>query len=129
MQVLMVVDDIDGRTAADERITLGWNGKAYALDLTTAHAEELHKLIDPWIEAATAIDLDSFERSGRKSVKQRPARTHAQRMTAKRLRAWALTQPEYADRINPAGQFPQDAIDGWNKTHPKDIYERHVGND
>jgi Lsr2 len=129
MQVLMVVDDVDGRSPADEQVTLGLNGKSFALDLTTAHADELRAVIAPWIARATAIDAAQFEASGHKPVRPRQVRTHSQRMTARRLRAWAMEQREYRDQINPAGQFPQEVINAWNKAHPEDIYERHISSD
>lgn len=46
VQVLLV-DDLDGGEA-DETVTFALDGKTYEIDLTTANAEKLRGLLDPY---------------------------------------------------------------------------------
>ncbi|MEU6103280.1 Lsr2 family protein [Streptomyces sp. NPDC048219] len=48
VQVLLV-DDLDGGEA-DETVTFALDGKTYEIDLTTANADKLRGLLDPYVK-------------------------------------------------------------------------------
>jgi hypothetical protein len=48
---IQFIDDIDG-TPADETIRFGIGGANYEVDLSAAHAQQLRKAVQPFIEAA-----------------------------------------------------------------------------
>lgn len=48
VQVLLV-DDLDGGEA-DETVTFALDGKTYEIDLTTANADKLRGLLDPYLK-------------------------------------------------------------------------------
>jgi hypothetical protein len=48
---IQFIDDIDG-TPADETIRFGIGGANYEVDLSAAHAQQLRKAVQPFIEAS-----------------------------------------------------------------------------
>lgn len=73
----VVSDDLDWkesghktRTPADHTRYLGWEGKWYRLDMTTAHTMELEKFLDVYVEAGNHVDAPAKARTPRKRTMQ-----------------------------------------------------------
>jgi len=69
VQVLLV-DDIDGGEA-DETVTFALDGKTYEIDLTTANADKLRGLLEPYVKGG--------RRTGGRAAGGRPARAPGSR--------------------------------------------------
>ena len=67
---ILVYDDVDlaegTKTPADITISLGYHGNWYELDLTREHSDELHALLQPYIQAGRKPDFPLRETSRRK---------------------------------------------------------------
>ncbi|GGU30455.1 histone-like nucleoid-structuring protein Lsr2 [Streptomyces lavendofoliae] len=97
VQVLLV-DDLDGGEA-DETVTFALDGKTYEIDLTTANADKLRGLLEPYTK--------SGRRTGGRSAAGRGkgrAAAGGSPDTAK-IRAWAK---ENGYNVNDRGRVPAD---------------------
>ncbi|KQX45658.1 MULTISPECIES: Lsr2 family protein [unclassified Streptomyces] len=95
VQVLLV-DDLDG-VEADETVTFALDGKTYEIDLTTANAEKLRGLLEPY----TTSGRRTGGRTAGARGKGRAVATGSQD-TAK-IRAWAK---ENGYDVNDRGRVP-----------------------
>lgn len=95
VQVLLV-DDLDGGEA-DETVTFALDGKTYEIDLTTANADKLRGLLDPYVKGGRRT-------GGRASGGRGKARAAAggSQDTAQ-IRAWAK---ENGYEVNDRGRVP-----------------------
>ncbi|MEU6974409.1 MULTISPECIES: Lsr2 family protein [unclassified Streptomyces] len=98
VQVLLV-DDLDGGEA-DETVTFALDGKSYEIDLTTANADKLRDLLEPYTK--------SGRRTGGRSAggrgKGRVVASGGSPDTAK-IRAWAK---ENGYNVNDRGRVPAE---------------------
>ncbi|MFJ3518701.1 Lsr2 family protein [Streptomyces sp. NPDC090131] len=105
VQVLLV-DDLDGGEA-DETVTFALDGKTYEIDLTTANAEKLRGLLDPYTKGGrrTGGRATGARAKGRGSV----ATGHPD--TAE-IRAWAK---ENNYNVNDRGRVPAEIREAYEK--------------
>jgi hypothetical protein len=105
VQVLLV-DDLDG-SDADETVSFGLDGKTYEIDLTTANADKLREILEPYAEAARKI-------SGRRGKPAAGKRTEVGADSAT-IRAWARSNgwPDLKNR----GRVPAEARDAFEKAN------------
>ncbi|CAM5667584.1 Lsr2 family protein [Streptomyces avidinii] len=105
VQVLLV-DDLDGGEA-DETVTFALDGKTYEIDLTTANAEKLRGLLDPYTKGGrrTGGRATAARAKGRGSV----ATGHPD--TAE-IRAWAK---ENNYNVNDRGRVPAEIREAYEK--------------
>ncbi|MEU7278748.1 Lsr2 family protein [Streptomyces sp. NPDC045431] len=103
VQVLLI-DDLDG-TEADETVTFALDGKSYEIDLTTANANKLRSIVEPYVEAGRKV-------SGRRGKSAAGKRTEVSADSAT-IRAWARSNgwPELKNR----GRVPADVRDAFEK--------------
>ncbi|KUH37889.1 MULTISPECIES: histone-like nucleoid-structuring protein Lsr2 [Streptomyces] len=97
VQVLLV-DDLDGGEA-DETVTFALDGKTYEIDLTTANADKLRTLLEPYTK--------SGRRTGGRTAGGRGkgrAAANGSQDTAK-IRAWAK---ENGYNVNDRGRVPAE---------------------
>ncbi|MFI5621023.1 Lsr2 family protein [Streptomyces sp. NPDC051567] len=104
VQVLLV-DDLDGGEA-DETVTFALDGKTYEIDLTTANAEKLRGLLDPYTKGG--------RRTGGRGA---GARTKGRAVSAgnpdtAEIRAWAK---ENGYNVNDRGRVPADIREAFEK--------------
>ncbi|CAL9301398.1 MULTISPECIES: Lsr2 family protein [Streptomyces] len=97
VQVLLV-DDLDGGEA-DETVTFALDGKTYEIDLTTANADKLRSLLEPYTKSGrrTGGRTAGGRGKGRASASGSPD-------TAK-IRAWAK---ENGYPVNDRGRVPAE---------------------
>ncbi|MFG2481177.1 MULTISPECIES: histone-like nucleoid-structuring protein Lsr2 [Streptomyces] len=103
VQVLLV-DDLDGGEA-DETVTFALDGKTYEIDLTTANAEKLRGLLDPYTKGGRRTG----GRASAGRAKGRAAVASGNPDTAE-IRAWAKSQ---GLSVNDRGRVPQDIRDAY----------------
>ncbi|MFI1286618.1 MULTISPECIES: histone-like nucleoid-structuring protein Lsr2 [unclassified Streptomyces] len=105
VQVLLV-DDLDGGEA-DETVTFALDGKTYEIDLTTANAEKLRGLLDPYAKGGRRTG----GRATAARAKGRAAATTGNPDTAE-IRAWAK---ENGYNVNDRGRVPADIREAYEK--------------
>jgi Lsr2 len=99
----MYIDDIDG-SQADGTVRFGLDGTAYEIDLSKKHADELARVIRPYIEVARKVP--SARRSAQGS---RPARR-----SQSDVRAWARAQ---GLKVSDRGRIPADLLARYESEH------------
>jgi Lsr2 len=100
---ILYIDDIDG-SQADGTVRFGIDGTAYEIDLNKKHADQLAKVIRPYIDAARKVP--SSRRPGHGG---RPAR-HNQAD----VRAWARAQ---GLKVSDRGRIPADLLARYESEH------------
>ncbi|MFD9789735.1 Lsr2 family protein [Streptomyces sp. NPDC059070] len=107
VQVLLV-DDLDGGEA-DETVTFALDGKTYEIDLTTANADKLRGLLDPYTK--------SGRRTGGRAAggrgKARAVAASGNQDTAQ-IRKWAKEQ---GYNVNDRGRVPADIREAYEKAN------------
>ncbi|MFJ8011560.1 Lsr2 family protein [Streptomyces sp. NPDC096339] len=108
VQVLLV-DDLDGGEA-DETVTFALDGKTYEIDLTTANAEKLRGLLDPYTKGG--------RRTGGRATAARGAKGRASATTGQPdtalIRAWAK---ENNYNVNDRGRVPAEIREAYEKAN------------
>ncbi|MET3984124.1 Lsr2 family protein [Streptomyces sp. NPDC098789] len=99
VQVLLV-DDLDGGEA-DETVTFALDGKTFEIDLTTANAEKLRGLLEPYLKGGRRTGGRAAA-AGR--TKGRAAATAGHPDTAE-IRAWAKAK---GLSVNDRGRVPSE---------------------
>ncbi|MER6203024.1 Lsr2 family protein [Streptomyces sp. NPDC001586] len=106
VQVLLV-DDLDGGEA-DETVTFALDGKTYEIDLTTANAEKLRGLLDPYTKGG--------RRTGGRAAAARAKGGRASATTGNpdtaEIRAWAK---ENGYNVNDRGRVPAEIREAYEK--------------
>lgn len=102
VQVLLV-DDLDG-SEADETVTFALDGKTYEIDLTTANADKLRSLLEPYIRNGRRV-------TGRRG-KTRAASTGSQ--DTAQIRAWAKAN---GYEVNDRGRVPASIREAYEKAN------------
>jgi hypothetical protein len=95
VQVLLV-DDLDGGEA-DETVTFALDGKTYEIDLTTANADKLRGLLEPYVKGGRRTGGRASGGRG----KARASSSGSQDTAA--IRAWAK---ENGYEVNDRGRVP-----------------------
>jgi hypothetical protein len=105
VQVLLI-DDLDGGEA-DETVTFGVDGKSYEIDLSTANADKLREILEPYAEAGRKI-------SGGRRKPAAGKRTEVGADSAT-IRAWARSNgwPDLKNR----GRVPAEVVDAFEKAN------------
>ncbi|MER5873236.1 Lsr2 family protein [Streptomyces sp. NPDC002044] len=106
VQVLLV-DDLDGGEA-DETVTFALDGKTYEIDLTTANAEKLRGLLDPYAKGGRRTG----GRANAARAKGRASATTGNPDTAA-IRAWAK---DNGYNVNDRGRVPAEIREAYEKT-------------
>lgn len=95
VQVLLV-DDLDGGEA-DETVTFALDGKTYEIDLTTANADKLRGLLDPYVKGGRRTGGRASGGRGKARAASGGSQDTAQ------IRAWAK---ENGYDVNDRGRVP-----------------------
>jgi hypothetical protein len=106
VQVLLV-DDLDGGEA-DETVTFALDGKTYEIDLTTANADKLRGLLDPYVKGGRRTGGRASGGRG----KARAASSGSQDTAA--IRAWAK---ENGYEVNDRGRVPATIREAYEKAN------------
>jgi len=91
-----LVDDLDG-SEASETVTFAIDGAAYEIDLSSAHASELHKALQPYVLAARKVSGTRRASKGSRTGAPSPAD----------VRAWAKAE---GLKVSDRGRVPDELI-------------------
>ncbi|NYI05731.1 histone-like nucleoid-structuring protein Lsr2 [Allostreptomyces psammosilenae] len=105
VQVLLV-DDLEGGEA-DETVTFALDGVSYEIDLSTANADKLRGLLDPYLKGGRRVGGRAVR--GRGGAKQSVSSGD----TAK-IRQWAK---ENNLEVNDRGRVPAHVREAYEKAH------------
>ncbi|GAB2890402.1 Lsr2 family protein [Streptomyces deserti] len=106
VQVLLV-DDLDGGEA-DETVTFALDGKTYEIDLTTANADKLRSLLEPYVKSGRRTGGRASSGRG----KSRSSSSGSQDTAA--IRAWAK---ENGYEVNDRGRVPASIREAYEKAN------------
>ncbi|MFI6937197.1 Lsr2 family protein [Streptomyces sp. NPDC050287] len=106
VQVLLV-DDLDGGEA-DETVTFALDGKTYEIDLTTANADKLRGLLDPYVKGGRRTGGRASGGRGKARAASGGSQDTAQ------IRAWAK---ENGYEVNDRGRVPQSIREAYEKAN------------
>lgn len=102
-----LIDDIDGKSAADETVTFSLDGTAYEIDLTTANAAKLRAALASYVSAARKAGRPvATTRSARKATSDGPS--------AETIRTWAKS---VGLAVNERGRISAELHEAFAKTH------------
>lgn len=90
---VLLVDDLDGTTEADETVTFALDGVSYEIDLTADNAAKLRDAMAPWTGHARRA-------GGRRSTGRGAGRKNVQA-----VREWAR---ENGHKVSDRGRIPAD---------------------
>jgi hypothetical protein len=106
VQVLLV-DDIDGGEA-DETVTFALDGKTYEIDLTTANADALRGLLDPYTKGGRRTGGRAAGGRGKGRVVAGGNKDTAE------IRKWAK---ENGYSVNDRGRVPAEIREAYEKAN------------
>ena len=106
VQVLLV-DDLDGGEA-DETVTFALDGKTYEIDLTTANADKLRSLLDPYVKGGRRTGGRASGGRGKARAAVGGSQDTAQ------IRAWAK---ENGYEVNDRGRVPASIREAYEKAN------------
>ncbi|MFR0358312.1 histone-like nucleoid-structuring protein Lsr2 [Streptomyces sediminimaris] len=106
VQVLLV-DDLDGGEA-DETVTFALDGKTYEIDLTTANADKLRDLLEPYVKGGRRTGGRSSGGRGKARAASGGSQDTAQ------IRAWAK---ENGYEVNDRGRVPASIREAYEKAN------------
>jgi hypothetical protein len=106
VQVLLV-DDLDGGEA-DETVTFALDGKTYEIDLTTANADKLRSLLDPYVKGGRRTGGRASGGRGKARAAVGGSQDTAQ------IRAWAK---ENGYEVNDRGRVPATIREAYEKAN------------
>ncbi|MFF3850151.1 Lsr2 family protein [Streptomyces sp. NPDC002328] len=106
VQVLLV-DDLDGGEA-DETVTFALDGKTYEIDLTTANADKLRSLLDPYVKGGRRTGGRASGGRGKARAASGGSQDTAQ------IRAWAK---ENGYEVNDRGRVPATIREAYEKAN------------
>jgi hypothetical protein len=106
VQVLLV-DDLDGGEA-DETVTFALDGKTYEIDLTTANAEKLRGLLEPYVKNGRRTGGRASGGRGRGRSSSSSSQDTAQ------IRAWAKAN---GYEVNDRGRVPASIREAYEKAN------------
>ena len=100
------VDDLDGKSAADETVAFTLDGVAYEIDLSTKNAKKLRAAhpLQPWIEAGRRVG------GRRRSSIVGASRIAAEPRESAAIRVWAR---EHGYQVARRGRIPVDVVDAF----------------
>jgi Lsr2 len=98
------VDDLDGKTGADETVGFALDGVTYAIDLSTRNAKKLRASFQPWIEAGRRVG------GRRRSATVGASRTATEPRESAAIRAWAR---KHGYQVASRGRIPADVVDAF----------------
>lgn len=91
---IILVDDLDG-SKADETIQFALDSRHYEIDLTSEHAEELRKLLKPYVKKGRAV------------APPRPSAEPA------KIRAWA---EKNGYQVSERGRLHRDIVEAYRNS-------------
>lgn len=107
IQEVRLIDDLDGE-AADETVEFGLDGKSYAVDLSTGHAEQLREILQDYINAGRRTGGHA-----KRGHADKPAVSRAQEQAENaKIREWAR---EHDMTVSDRGRIPLPVLQAYRE--------------
>ncbi|MER6382105.1 histone-like nucleoid-structuring protein Lsr2 [Streptomyces sp. NPDC001118] len=106
--VILLTDDLTGGEA-DETVTFALDGKTYEIDLTTANADKLRGLLEPFVKGGRKTGGRSFA-----GTRGRGAAAKGTGEDTAAIRAWAK---ENGYEVNDRGRVPGNVREAYAKVN------------
>ncbi|MCG7607062.1 Lsr2 family protein [Mycobacterium sp. CnD-18-1] len=111
----VTIDDLDGSEGAETR-TFSIEGAVYEIDLIDAHAKELYRALEPYIESARRITGTRARKAAPQAVAKKPsAPAKTEQNTA--IREWARKK---GMDVSNRGRISADIVDAFEAAHKSD---------
>lgn len=110
----VLVDDLDGRSTADETVYFALDGVNYEIDLSAEHAEDLRVCLRPWQERARVVPVQRRQRRYGTSTKSHRPMSRVDRAHAQAIRKWAMAN---GLGISARGKIPDAIHQAFNEAH------------
>ena len=104
---MLLVDDIDKSSPADETVSFSLDGVSYEIDLTSDNAARLRDDLSVWIGHAERT-------GGRRSAGRSPAKSSGTRSDLGAVRAWAR---ENGHQVSDRGRISADVQAAYDRAH------------
>ena len=101
-----LIDDYDGKSAAEETVVFGIDGVEYEIDLSVKNAGKLRKAFEQWTEPARKVGRTSKTRSTVSS------RTAVDKEQTKAVREWARRN---GYEVSSRGRIQASVLEAYNK--------------
>lgn len=102
-----VIDDLDGESAADDRIEFTWEGVSYRLDLNAKNAKKLRDSIAPYIGAAQRV-------GGKRTNNARRGPAKVDKEQLAHIRTWAK---DHGYEVSDRGRIPVSVQEAYAQAH------------
>jgi hypothetical protein len=111
---VVLVDDLDGRSPADETVRYGLDGEFFEIDLSTENAKELRDFLNKYISASRVVPAKEAARRGSSasssgSASSGPAASDYDPAT---VRAWAQAN---GVEVSEKGRIPEAIVQKWRQ--------------
>jgi hypothetical protein len=97
---VILIDDLDGESEADESLDFALQGDRFEIDLSGKHAAEMRDVLQPYLDAARKV-------AGSPKV---PTRSAMRRRASKNARAWVR---QNGWDVTERGRIPKEAMQAW----------------
>jgi hypothetical protein len=104
--VTLITDDLDGSEAAGT-IAFSLEGASYEIDLSSAHAEELRRVLEPYTKAGRKT-------SGKRDGRRRSQGASADKEQIKAMRDWAK---KHGLKVSDRGRVSAEVQQAYDKAH------------
>lgn len=103
----VLVDDLDGRSPAEETVSFALDGVNYEIDLSSANAERFREAVRPWQEHGRRLArAGRHPRTERRRGRAAATRARIDPAKSRAIRVWA---EENGFKISARGKIP-DAV-------------------
>jgi cell division protein ZapA (FtsZ GTPase activity inhibitor) len=109
---VILIDDVDGETRADETVEFGIDGASYEIDLSSENAAKLRSLLDVWVSSARKM-------SGRRQAAKptivaagTKSRVSADREQSAAIREWARRNGQ---KVSARGRISAEITEAYKR--------------
>ncbi|MGW4126112.1 histone-like nucleoid-structuring protein Lsr2 [Nocardia sp. NPDC004711] len=106
---VILVDDYDGVSTADETVFFSIDGNDFEIDLSNKNAATLREALEPWTDKARK--LSRSKRSGKVAAGGR-ARPAVERQESTAIRDWARAQGR---QVASRGRIPAEIVEAYQR--------------
>ncbi|MGA4792066.1 histone-like nucleoid-structuring protein Lsr2 [Nocardia sp. AB354] len=105
--IVVLIDDFDGKSKAEETVSFSLDGVEYEIDLSTKNAGKLRGVFEQWTGPARKVG-----RIPRGKARTTGARTAADKQQTAAIREWAKNN---GYNVSSRGRIQADIVEAYNK--------------
>jgi hypothetical protein len=106
---VVLIDDLDGRSTADETVIYGLDGEFFEIDLSSENAKELRDFLSRYVAASRPVPAKEAARRGAAASGGSQASGDYDPAT---VRAWAQAN---GVEVNEKGRIPESIVQKWRQ--------------